>query len=62
LSSHLKADSGVSKKLTDMRGKNSRIIQALATTMRLTHQSRYKAERAEVASRKAKVGKEPWKT
>lgn len=47
------------RKLTDMREKQTRAINALSRSMRLTQQARYDTQKAAVADRKAS-GKKPW--
>ncbi len=46
------------KLLTDMRERESRALTALARSMRLSHQSQYRAESAATAKKKAE--KRPW--
>jgi hypothetical protein len=47
-------------RLTHMADRESKAIAMLGTKMRLTHQSRYKAEKAHVAVTKAGSAPKPW--
>lgn len=49
------------RKLTDLREKQTRAINALSRSMRLTQQARYDTQKAAVADRKATGKSKPWR-
>lgn len=50
------------KSLTDMREKQTRAINALSRSMRMTQQARYDTQKAAVANRKESGAKKPWQS
>jgi hypothetical protein len=58
----LASDEGLKRydKLLAMRERETKSMMSLATKMRLTQQSRYRADRAAVAVKNAPTGRRPW--
>lgn len=47
-------------RLTEIQGRQAKLMKDLATSMRLTQQSRYRADKASTLERAGRVVKKPW--